>query len=226
MVSDGVERLDGLDQRQAGALADGDEVTHRRRGRRLALGDVDELHRPRDLGPFGHADDETVGHESRVESHCGVRGNGIVKLQRGNHRRVARFQCLGQRENRQAGLKILEIGQFGPVATVGDDETACLVALHRWRGNQHTRHVAGTGGGRKRLQPGAQVGVFPVFDAAVRQAALVDAAKGGITDGDDVGRSGQRRPLGRVAGGKRLFCRRANGGGNHGHPPQAAASAT
>ena len=137
----------------------------------------------------GDTDHGAVAHQ------CGIECNGDVAPRRQlaemrAERRVVVGQRGGKRADRKPFIQIRQIGQFGNERAIDEDQAARLdIAKHRAR-----RFGARLGRGVRRIgerlgiaHQRAQIGIFPLLDATMRQAFFGEHIEGGVAlRGDSV----------------------------------------
>ena len=96
-------------------------------------------------------------------------------------RRIAVGQRLGERADRKPRLQGGNVGQFGNEGAVDKNQPARFDIAEQGAGRFRPRFCGGIGRRRQRLclaHQRAQIGVFPVLDAAMRQAGLGEHVEG------------------------------------------------
>ena len=171
--------LMAFDQHGARARLDDDQRAHESRGR-LLRGHEQQMQRPLDGRAGGDADHRAVAHQGGIERDRDIAGRRELAEMRGE-RRIAVGQRGGERADREPRLQIGEIGQFGDEGAVDEDQAAGLDIAEQCAGGFRPRLRRGVRRARQRLgiaHQRAQIGIFPLLDAAMRQAFFGEHIEG------------------------------------------------
>ena len=165
--------LVALDQHGAGALFHHHQRAHEGRGR-LGRGDEEQMDRPLDGRAGGDADHRAVAHQRGIERDRGIACRREL-AEMGSERRIAIGQRVGERADRKPRLQAGNVGQFGHESAIDKHQPARFDVGEQGAGRLGPRLGGGIGRRGERLgvaHQRAQVGVFPLLDAAMRQAGL------------------------------------------------------
>ena len=195
-----------FDERQRSALLDHDEHAGRGRDGGRRARDEAQMQRARERGAAGDADHRAVAHEGGVDGIGGVVAGGLDRADLGNER-MSGGERLGERDDLEPRRQLMVGGARSEMA-VDEGEAADVGVGEGARGRE--RHGDGLGrrllGERRRLaHQGAQVGVLPLLDPPVRQAAPGEEVEGGVAQAHHLPAPGQRCLHGREALDQRLL---------------------
>ncbi len=168
-----------FDQHGAGALLHHHQRAHEGRGR-LCRGDEEQMNRPLDGRAGGDADHGAVAHQRGIERDRDVACRREL-AEMGSERRIAVGQRVGERADRKPRLQGGNVGQFGDESAVDKHQPARFDVAEQGAGRLRPRLGGGIGRRCERLcvaHQRAQIGVFPVLDAAMRQAGLGEYVEG------------------------------------------------
>ena len=186
------------------------------------------MKRPLDRAAGGDADHGAVVHEGGVERVGGVVAGGVDRAH-ALEERVTGRERLGQGNDLDARRRPAEIGRLRHQVTVDEADLTGIEPGERRRAFQGGRSIRrrrpfGERGGL--AHQAAQVGVFPLLDPAMRQAALGQEVERRLAQADDAGVARERRLHGRKARDDGLLGRGAHQlqlGCHHATPPRSAA---
>ena len=151
------------------------------------------MDRPRDAGAFRHPDDGAVTHEGGVERdrHIAFRREPSEML---GEQRVALGQRFAHGPDGQTLLQALDVGELGHEGTVDEDQPAAIDLAQQMTRALGPQLGGGVRRSRQRLgvtHERAQVGVFPLLDAPVRQPLGIEVAERGLAQRRDAVTAGQ-----------------------------------